>query len=258
MKRSTLAAPRWATAWLLLCLALAVPGSSWAQGGTTSALDLVYEASDAIDEARSQLEAGRQREADRLLNRAERFLDEAARLAPDLRRVQFERARLLQADGDPSRAEGMLLSTMYASMSPRDHIRAVTVLDDIRGDLRKPTIGAKWQRTTALRNVGIATIAAGAVTALIGFGAGFDALAQDTYSRAENPDLTPRQAGLALALTGVGIAGVGGSLTVAGEFGRGKLRFVLPGPWRLPGGRLEAGSDAPKPRDSQRPRRELR
>ena len=259
MRRSMLAAPVWATAWLLLCFAVAAPGAAFGQGGDTSALDLVYEASDAIDEAHEELLAGRQREADRLMNRAERFLDEAARLAPELRRVQFERARLLQLDGDPSRAEGLLLSTMYSSMSPRDHVRAVSVLDGIRADLKRPTVGAQWRRTTAVRNVGIGAIAAGVATALIGFGVGFDAFAQDVYQRrAPGLDLAPQQAGIALAVTGAAIAGIGGGITVGGEFGRRRLRFVLPGPWRLPGGPLEAGSVAPKPRDTQRSKRELR
>ncbi len=258
MQRSMSAAPVWATASLLLCFAVAMPGDASAQDGNTSALDLVYEASDAIDDARSELRAGRQREADRLLNRAERFLDEAARLAPDLRRVQFERARLLRADGDPSRAEGLLLSTMYSSMTPRDHVRAVTVLDDIRSDLDKPTVGVQWRRASAIRNAGVATVAAGAVTAILGFAVGFDALAQDTYNQVRVPDLAPRQAGLALALAGAGIAGVGGGFTLGGEFGRRRLRFVLPGPWRLPGGQLESGSAAPEPQDTQRSKQELR
>ena len=248
MRQTILAAPARAAACLLLCLACLGPSTAWAERANTSALDLVYEAADAIDEALEELRAGRQRDADRLLNRAERFLDEAARLAPDLRRVQFERARLLQADGDPARAEGMLISTMYSAMETRDHVRAVGVLDDIRSDLGKPTVGVQWQRTTAVRNVGLATIVAGTITSIIGFGLGFDSLAQDTYNRVGSPDLASRQAGLALGLAGAGIAGVGGGLTLSGEFGRRSLRMVLPGPWRLPGGRLEQGSEPPKQR----------
>jgi hypothetical protein len=261
VQRSKLAAPHWATA-LLICLALAAGPARAEDRGNVSALDLVYEASDAIDAARDEIDAGRQREADRLLNRAERFLDEASRLAPDLRRVSFERARLLQIDGDPSRAEGLLIATMYRSMEPPDHVRAVAILEDIRSDLGKVTVGAQWRQATAVRSVGIATVAAGAVLSVIGFGVGFDALAQDTYGRVDAPDLAPdlapREAGLAVGLVGAGIAGVGGGFTLAGEFGRKKLRAVLPGPWRLPGGRLETGSAPPAKKDTERPNRGLR
>lgn len=254
MERSSWAAPGLATAALILCFA----APAWGQGRSTSALDLVYEAADAIDAARAELEAGRQREADRLLNRAERFLDEAARLAPDLRRVQFERARLLQADGDPSRAEALLLTVMHGPMAPRDHVRAVSTLDDIRDGLGKPTAGAQWRTTTAVRNAGIATIGAGIITAIAGFAGGFDALAQDTYHRVDSVDTSPRQAGLAVGIAGAGIAGFGGALTIGGIVERGKLRFVLPGPWRLPGGDLEEGSKPPPVKETERPQGDLR
>jgi hypothetical protein len=257
VRRSRLAAPVWATAILALGFVVGVPAAAWAQRANTSALDLVYEASDAIDAAKEEIRAGRQREADRLLNRAERFLDEAARLAPDLRRVEFERARLVQLDGDPSRAEGLMIAAMYGPLEPRDHVRAVGALDDIRADLGKPTVGVQWRRATIARNIGLAAVAAGTITALAGFAACFDALAQDTYNRVDQPDLTAREAGLGVALVGAGIAGAGAGVAISGEFGRRSLNFVLPGPWRLPGGRLERGSKASKRPDSVRATREL-
>lgn len=236
----------WLVGLLLPCVALAADEGR--------ALDLVYEAADTIDTARQQQRGGSQAEAERLLTQAERFLDEAQRLDPDLKRISFERARLLQADGDPERAEALLEFAMHGALEPGDHVLAVSILDDIGRDLGKPTAGARWERATLARDVGAATLAAGVLVAIAGFAGAFDSLAQDTYDRVSEPDLSKRQAGFALAGVGSGLA-LGGGITLAiGEGQRARLRLVLPGPWRLPGAPLEAGSTPkkkPKETESQ-------
>ncbi len=210
------------------------------------ALDLVYEASDTIDAARQQQRGGSQAEAERLLTQAERFLDEAQRLDPDLRRISFERARLLQADGDPARAEALLVYSMHGALEPGDHVLAVKILDDIGLDLGKPTVGERWDRATMARNIGAGLLAGGLAVAIAGFAGGFDAQAQDIYDRVSEPDLSKRQAGFALAAVGGGLA-IGGGITLAvGEGQRAKLRLIVPGPWRLPGAPLQGGSTPKK------------
>ena len=89
---------------------LLLPGVVVAQesAARAEATDLVYEAADALDQARAELEAGRKGEGERLLSKAERDLERAAELDPTAPRLGFERARLAQLDGVPEEAAAVL------------------------------------------------------------------------------------------------------------------------------------------------------
>ena len=204
-----------------------------------TARDLLYEAADAIDEAEDRIRAGSQLQADRLLTQAEQYLDKAERLDPTLSRVAYERARLYQVDGQPDIAEGILLVAMTEQLRISDHVQAVGLLDQIRQELDKPTIGLEWARARTTRDLGIGVLIGGAITSIIGYSVAFSSLAGSTYDRAE-PDLATQRAGLVISAAGGGIALGGGIVTIGGASRVGKLEAVLPGPWRLEGARRKA------------------
>ncbi len=204
------------------------------------ARDLLYEAADAIDAAQERIRSGYQLEADRLLTQAEQYLDKAERLDPTLTRVAYERSRLFQVDGQPDIAEGILLVAMAEQLQIGDHVQAVGLLDRIRRDLDKPSIGLEWERARTTRDVGVGMLIGGAVTSIVGYSIAFSSLAGSTYQRAE-PDLAAQRAGLVMSAAGGGVALGGGIVTISGGSRVHKLEAVLPGPWRLTGARPAAG-----------------
>lgn len=224
-----------------LLLLLALPASARAQvPPEQTARDLLYEAADAIDAAQERIRAGYQLEADRLLTQAEQYLDKAERLDPSLSRVAYERSRLYQVDGQPDIAEGILLTAMTEQLQIGDHVQAVGLLDEIRRELDKPSIGLEWSRARTTRDVGVGMLIGGAVTSIVGYSIAFSSLAGSTYERAE-PDLAAQQAGLIISAAGGGVALGGGIVTITGGSRVHKLEAVLPGPWRLDGARRKAG-----------------
>jgi hypothetical protein len=234
----------WATRGTLACLALSallLPSRAPAAESrgrqkterTAAALDLVYEASDAIDEALQLIEDGEQLEADRLLNQAESHLDQAERLDPELPRVPLQRARLLQADGDPETAEQTLLLALRRPLQTDEHFGAVDLLDGIRSDLGRPPISADWRRAQGTRNGGLLVLGAGLATALAGFGAAFSTVAEDAYAGQPSPPAA-RRPGFVVAGVGGGIMLSGGIVLAFGEGRLARLRGILPGPWRHP------------------------
>jgi len=231
----------------LAAFALVLTSAAPAHAGQEEdkAADLVYEAADAIDEALAHLRAGRQRGADRKLSEAERFLDEAERLDPHAAGVTFQRARLHQADGDPAAAEALLLREMTRRLDVTDHTAAVSMLDRARGDLGRVPVGAAWKSASGARNGGIGVLAGGLVAAGVGFGIAFDTLAAATYDNTAAAG-GPQTAGWVLAGVGGGLSAGGAGLLIGGQFQLDALRKVLPGPWRLPGGSLEAGGKVSK------------
>ena len=211
-----------------------------AQDADMSAQDLLYEAADAIDGAVREQQAGRDLEADRLLNRAEDFLNRAERIEPGLGRIAYERARLLRVDGDPDTAEKVLLGAMASpNLAIGDHTEAVSLLDSIRYDLGQPPVSVQWRRATSARNVGLGMLLGGAVASVIGYSVAFSTLADATYERSA-VDAPRQQAGMALAAVGGGLAVGGGGLTIGGQVQVAQLESILPGPWRLRGGQRRA------------------
>jgi hypothetical protein len=223
-----------------LIVLLCFPAGAAAQvASEQTARELLYEAADAIDEAQDRIRAGSQLEADRLLTQAEQYLDKAERLDPNLTRVAYERSRLYHVDGQPDIAEGLLLQAMTEQLRISDHTQAVDLLDRIRRDLDKPSIGLEWSRARTSRDVGIGVLIGGAITSIIGYSIAFSSLSESTYARSE-PDIAAQRAGLVLTAAGGGIALGGGIVTIGGASRVGKLEAVLPGPWRLDGARRKA------------------
>lgn len=217
-----------AAVWLFL------PTTASAQGSAEAA-DLVYEAADALDQARAELEAGRQSSAEKWISKAERQLALAREIDPDLPRLGFETARLHRLDGTPEIAEEVLVASMLSELPFGEHARSVDLLNAIRGDLGKPTVGAEWRQIQLVRDVGVATIAGGLVASVIGFAIGFGTFAQEAYTGVTDKGIGGNRFGWGLSIAGGGVALGGGVLTIAGQVRLVRLRGILPGPWRLTG-----------------------
>ena len=219
---------------LFLVAALAAPAQAQDDYGAR-ALDLVYEAADALDQARSEFEAGREGEAERLLARAEDFLDRAERMEPSLPRIAVERARLYRLDRQPAQAEATLLKSMRGDLDIVDHVKAVELLDRVRGDLGKPRVGLEWHKDQELRDAGIGILAGGLGASLAGFVIAFASFNEEVHNGITDAGVALNAFGWTLSTVGGGVAVTGGIVTAAGQSRLVKLRDVLPGPWRLPG-----------------------
>lgn len=215
-----------------LCMA---PVTATAEGSAAraEATDLVYEAADALDQARAEFEAGRLGEAERLISQAEKDLELAAKLDPATPRLGFERARLHRFDGQPEEAEILLTEWMSSDLPFAEHVRSVDLLNAIRGDLSRPTVGVEWKQAQDLRNVGIGMLAGGLIASLVGVGIGFGTFAQEAYSGVTDEGIGGNRFGWGLTFVGAGVAVGGGAMTLAGQLKIIRLRRVLPGPWRL-------------------------
>ena len=224
--------PFFVAAIAVAALGLLAPRAALAQGSSEAA-DLVYEAADALDQARAELEAGRQSAAERLISQAERQLEDARAIDPDLPRLGFETARLHQLDGAPEVAEEVLVASMVGDLPFGEHVRSVDLLNAIRGDLGKPSVGAEWRQTQLLRDVGIATVAGGLVASVVGFAIAFGTFAQEAYTGVTDKGIGGNRFGWGLSIVGGGVAVGGGALTLAGQLRLVRLRRILPGPWRL-------------------------
>ena len=220
---------------ILLIALVGLPFPVRADDYDARAMDLVYEAADAIDSATSEYEAGRDGEGARLLGEAEGFLERAERIDASLPRVAYERARLQKLDRQPDVAEQTSLASMSRDLSFADHSTAVELLDKVRRDLGKPTMGVEWRQSMSLRDVGIGTIAGGLIAAIAGFAIAFGSFSHDAYNGVTQPGIERNRFGWGLSAVGGGVALAGGILTIAGQSKLLKLRAVLPGPWRLPG-----------------------
>ncbi len=219
---------------VLAALVLCLPPAAQAQG-SAQATDLVYEAADALDQARAELEAGRQSSAEKWISQAERQLAEAREIDPDLPRLGFETARLYRLDGTPEIAEEVLVASMLSELPFAEHVRSVDLLNEIRADLHKPSVGAEWRDTQLLRDVGIGTVAGGLVASVIGFAIAFSTFAEEAYTGVTDKGIGGNRFGWGLSIAGGGVALGGGVLTLAGQVRLVRLRRILPGPWRLSG-----------------------
>jgi hypothetical protein len=219
---------------VLAALLLLAPSHARAQGSADAA-DLVYEAADALDQARAELEAGRQSSAEKWISQAERQLERARELDPDLPRLGFETARLHRLDGTPDIAEEVLVASMLSELPFGEHVRSVELLNAIRVDLGKPSVGEEWRQTQLLRDVGIGTVAGGLVASVIGFAIAFGTFAQEAYTGVTDKGIGGNRFGWGLSIAGGGVAIGGGVLTLAGQTRLVRLRRILPGPWRLSG-----------------------
>ncbi|GEM_PF-1636090 len=206
-----------------------------AQGVSATAADLVYDAADAIDEARRHLDEGRISERDRALTAAERFLDQAEEIEPGYPRIRYERARLQQVDGEPAIAEETLLTLMGEELPTVEHVRTAELLDSVRADLELPPVGLVWERTTAARNVGLATLGGGVAATLAGIAIAFGSYAADTEDGRERTTQNVQTAGFVLAGIGGGLTLGGGAVTLGAQARLGGMQGWLPGPWRLSG-----------------------
>jgi len=204
-----------------------------APASRAEATDLVYDAADALDQARAEFEAGRKGEAERLLSQAEKALAEAADLDPTTPRLGFEQARLHRMDGQSEDAELLITTWMTGDLPFAEHVRSVDLLNAIRGDLGRPTVGVEWKQAQDLRNVGIGVLAGGLVASVVGFGIGFATFAEEAYSGVTDKGIGGNRFGWGLSIAGGGVALGGGVMTLAGQLKVLRLRRILPGPWRL-------------------------
>ncbi len=219
----------------VLAAVLGLSPQAWAQSSSAraEATDLVYEAADALDQARAEFEAGRDSEAERLLSRAEADLQRAGELDPTTPRLGFERARLQRMDGQPAEAELLLSEWMAGDLPFGEQVRSVDLLNAIRADLGRPTVGVEWRQAQDLRNAGIGVLAGGLVASLAGFAIGFGTFAQEAYTGVTDKGIGGNRFGWGLSIAGAGVAIGGGAMTLAGQLKIVRLRRILPGPWRL-------------------------
>lgn len=218
--------------WCLLVPLLLVPVPARADSAM-EASEKVYEAADSIDAARGEAQAGRAEQADRLLVEAERLLREAATLDPDLARVGYEQARIHLLRDKPTQAQAALKTAMKLELPTGEHVRMAELLDTVRSDLGRPSLGVQWRRDTAMRDAGIGVLAGGAVLTALGMVVAYVSFAGAAEDGVTEDNLSLNRFGWALAGVGGGITLGGGALTVAGEVRLGGLRRILPGPWRL-------------------------
>jgi hypothetical protein len=201
------------------------------------ALDLVYEAADAIDQAKAFLDEDNEREAERLLTRAEEYLKRAQALDGGLARIPFERARLQKLDGAPDLALGTLHTALRGELSLEDHLRGVKILDELRADLEKPPIAAEWRQRVTLRNVGGGALAGGMIASAVGLGLAFSSFAQGAYHGVTDLDLFANRFGWGLGFVGMAVSAAGGAVMIVTTVQVDELKSILPGPWRMEGGR---------------------
>lgn len=200
-----------------------------------AALDKVYEAADAIDAARAEQDAGRSDEALRLLADAEGDLASARALDPTLPRIGYELARIHVLREDSRAAADALLPALRLDMPLEQHLRMVSLLDEIRGTQGQAPLGVAWQRSQGMRDGGIGALVAGLAVTAAGLAVAYSAFVEAASPLGVTDErLATNQAGWALTGVGGGIAAAGLGLTVAGQVRVGLLQGVLPGPWRLP------------------------
>ncbi len=198
-----------------------------------AATEKVYEAADAIDAARAEQQAGRAGDAERLLGEAEVLLIDARRLAPDLPRIGYELARVHLMRDDPAAAQLTLEGALKLDLPIEEHVRMAGLLDEVRGELGKPSAGAAWAQSQTIRNAGLGVLAGGLAALGIGFAIAYTSFDQAASDGVDGGNLQLNRFGWALAGIGGGITVGGGALTIVGQVQVEKLRSVLPGPWRL-------------------------
>ena len=222
-----------------LCLALCLNAAPLAAADRHAALEKVYEAADAIDAARAERDASREDEALRLLADAEGYLASARALDASVPRIGYELARIHVLRQDSRAAADALMPALRLEVPLEQHLRMVSLLDEIRAGQGQASLGVAWQRSKGMRNAGIATIVGGLALSALGLAVAytsFDAAAAPVLHGGGVTDerLATNQAGWAITGLGGGVAGAGLGLTVAGQVRVGLLQAVLPGPWRLP------------------------
>ncbi len=198
-----------------------------------AATEKVYEAADAIDAARAELQAGRADEARTLLAGAEILLVDARKLDPELPRIGFELARIHLLRDDPEAAKLTLEGALKLDLPIEEHVRMAGMLDEVRAQLGKPSAGTEWRQSHTLRGAGLGGLAGGLAVMGIGMAvayASFDDAATDGVT---DGNLALNRFGWALVGVGGGLSAGGGALTIVGQVRLEKLRAVLPGPWRL-------------------------
>ncbi len=217
----------------LLLLGLLLPAVVAAAEPSEQALDKVYEAADTIDAARSELQAGRAAEADRLLSAAEILLTDARKLEPELARVGFEQARIHRMREDYSSARAALVASMRLDLELTEHVRMVELLDEVRRDLGQPPVGTVWRTSSTLRNAGVGALAGGLGLAAAGLAIAYVSFDQAADTGPTEATLAANRLGWALTGIGGGIGVAGGALTIVGQVRLELLRGILPGPWRI-------------------------
>ena len=217
--------------WVRLLLVLLLASPAFAdEEMRAKALDLVYEAADAIDSAKVEFREGREKDGERLLTRAEEYLKRAEALDPELARIPFERARLQRMDGESALALATLSRALKGELSLGDHIRGVKIVDGIRSDLGQPPLARDWRRQVTFRNVGAAAVAGGMIASAIGFGLAFSSFAEGAYHGVDDVDLFGNRFGWGLSFAGMGIAAAGGVVMLGTTVKIEDLKSVLPGP----------------------------
>jgi hypothetical protein len=222
---------RWLAALLLLIAAPAVAADR------DAALEKVYEAADAIDAARAEADSGRDDEAVRLLADAEGHLAAARALDPGVPRIGYELARIHVLRADGKAAADALAPALRLPMPLEQHLRMVSLLNEIRDGQGQPSLAVAWRRSHDMRNAGIATLVGGLAVTAAGLAvaySSFDSAAADGVTQ-ERLDMN--QAGWAITGIGGGVTAAGLGLTAAGQVRVGLLQGILPGPWRLTDGR---------------------
>ncbi len=217
----------------LLLLLLLLPTAAFADA-RDDALDKVYEAADAIDAARAEQEAGRDGEVTRLLALAEGHLATARALDESLPRIGFEQARLYVLRSDPKSAAEAITPSLKLEMPLDQHLRMASLLDSIRADMGKPSLGVAWTQARGMRDAGIATFVAGLAVTAAGLAVAYTSFDEASATGVTDETLARNQAGWALTGVGAGVTVGGTGLLVAGQIRVALLAQILPGPWPVP------------------------
>jgi hypothetical protein len=222
------------TRFLLACSLLLWASPALAIGDAEQALEELYVTADILDKAEAALAAGNDEEGTALLEEATGHLVTAERLAPTLPRIAFERARLHQLEKEPAKGEAVLLPVMRGDLPITDRVRGVEMLDSLRADQGRPSLGAEWRSSAGMRDAGAMLVGVGAAAFIGGLALAFDSYVRGAASKIDEDTLSLHRFGWALAGLGGGLTLGGTGLVVVGGIRLSALHPILPGPWHLP------------------------
>ena len=222
-----------------LCVVIAVASGllaspAFAVSSADQALEELYVAADVLDKAEAALAAGNAESGKTHLAEADGHLTTAEGLDSTLPRIAFERARLFRLKKQPDEGEAVLLPVMRGDLPITDRVKAVELLDKLRLDQGRNTLGDEWASAAGMRDAGAMLVGVGVATFLAGFALAFDSYARGAATKIDDDAIAINRFGWALTGIGGGLTLGGGGLAVVGSLRLGALRPILPGPWHLP------------------------
>jgi hypothetical protein len=218
---------------LVVVASLLLTTSAWASS-TEDALEYLYEAADVLDKAEAAFAQTQTKVGGELLLEAKDHLERAEALAPKLPRVAFERARMHLLAGKAAVGEAALTTALRRELTVSERVRGVAILDRLRREQARPTVGEEWATASGVRDAGAMMLGVGVSTFLAGVAVAFDSYVRGASTKIDSDAIAINRFGWALAGVGGGLTLGGGGMTLVGSLRLGSLRPLLPGPWHLP------------------------